>query len=261
MDRLDNEIREEMERLAETYTPPVRLKAAIDARTVPRLQPEGGRTMQKKNMIKAAAIAAACVALSGTTVYGIGRAQGWYSYGTAGQYTTLEQVEKAAEKVGLSVDLPEEFSNGFRFVEGSQQTFGRMDDTGGHMDAYQGVDAFYENANGESLSVTVEPIVPGDGDAGEDLPVETREIAPGIVAEYNVHQYMVVPPDYEVPEEILEREKTDPKFWLSYGSDTVEENENQSLSFTLDGQRYLLMGNDLSLDADGMFAMAEEIVG
>lgn len=257
-DDLDREIKRELKWTTEALFPSDRVKDRIDAAVAaPAFGREGEHSMKKNRVVKVAAIAAACVALSGTTVYAVSQANGWYAYSTPNEYTNYEDLSEAAERAGLTVDLPETFANGYTFREASVQTFGQSDDVGNHLNEYKGVEVYYENGDKEQISVSVEPIVDGQN-VGEDA-IETREIAPGVTAYYDSHEMLIVPPDYEVSEEDLARQETDSKFWISYGSEEVERKITQHVGFFQDGQKYLMLTFDNPMDADDLFAMASEI--
>ena len=50
-------------------------------------------------------------------------------------------------------------------------------------------------------------------------------------------------------------------FYISVGSQEVEIHQNQTVTWDKDGVHYQLLGFDLSLNAEEMLDMAEEIIG
>lgn len=255
--RFDRAIKREMEWATAQLFPSDAVKAEIDRRLAAESK-RGEHPMKKK--IKVAAIAAACLALPVTTVHAVSQASGWYAFSRANEYGHYEELEKAAERTGLTLRLPETFSNGYTFREAAVETFGQNDDVGNHLNEFQGVDVFYdftEDGETQTISISVEPIVDGQS-FGEDA-IETKEIAPGTTAYYDSYEMLVVPPDYEVSEEDLKRQETDSKFWISYGSDEVERKITQHVGFFIDGQKYMMLTFDNPITPDEMFAMASEI--
>lgn len=57
----------------------------------------------------------------------------------------------------------------------------------------------------------------------------------------------------------MNQEKDD--YFIAYGSDKVEIQKSAAVEWTKNGIRYQLIGFDLSLSADEMFDMAEEVMG
>ena len=258
-DALDDKIREALNESAGSIAPSDFIKGRIDAR-IDLLQDERNKGIYMINtkFIKAAAIVTACVALSGTAAYAVGTSQGWHGSSTAYEYTDYADISKAADKAGLNVDLPEAFSNGYSFEYTNVDEFGQLDDNGGRINKFKGVDVNYTKDGEPYINVSVEPVV-GNDDDPSDPPISEREIADGITAYYDSHEMLIVPPGYEVSEEDRKREQEDPKFWISEGSDEVEHNICTDVRFIMNGQKYLIMGFNLNLTPDEMFDMASEI--
>ncbi len=257
MSTTDDRIKEKLKDAVSELFPSEELKERIDAAvSASDMGTEREKKMRKKNVVKAAVVALACVALSGSTVYAVGQASGWYGSSTAYEYTAYSDLEKAAKKADLTLNLPEEFSNGYTFAYASVSEFGEQDELGNAMSSYKGVDVSYSRGE-ESVIVTVEP--PVGEDYGDDA-IEEREIAPGVTAYYDCHEMLILPnEDYELSPEDKERQENDPKFWVSYGSDQEERKIMSDVAFVMDGQNYLLMAVDSSLTAEDLFAMAGEI--
>ncbi len=259
MEWLDAEIRKKLNERAEGLFPEAAVKERIDAGIKEaKIVEIGGINMKNKKLVKAAAIIGACLALSGTTAYAVGHPALWVSHSLAHEYDDYADLERVEKRTGLTLDLLESFENGYVFEEAAVTHNSQLDDEGNTLNKYKSAYAKYSKPGEADIHINVEPEQTDTGD--DDGYIEAREIADGVVAEYDVHESLTVPPDYEVSEEDLEREKNDPKFWISYGSDEVERQIVSNVAFTIDGQRYSIMGFDLNMTADEMFDMAEEIV-
>ena len=213
--------------------------------------------MFKKRYIKAAAIALACLVLSGTAVYA-GRGMTWYGYGRPGEYTSYSGIGAAFEKAGIDASAPETLPHGFTFKEASINTFGQMDDGNKKISKYQGVDVYYTDAEGQKITLVIEPVVTGDSD---EEPVAQREIADGIVARFDSHEMLTVPSRDEVSEEDAMRELTDPKFWISEGGGSTETERQiyNNVRFEIGDVSYDILGFDLDLTQDEMFELAKAV--
>ena len=77
--------------------------------------------------------------------------------------------------------------------------------------------------------------------------------------EYRPDHYKFVPEDYELTAEdeaLLQQ----PGYFLSYGSDTVIEQDNHTLSWIKDGVDYSILDSGAKESPDTLFAMAEELI-
>ena len=259
---INHNITHEMHRAASGLQPSDACKAAIDEKiSTLASQPakKGENIMKKRNLAKAAAIAAAFVALSGTTVFAItNHRASMYGYSSSNyEYTDYEDLSKVEKKAGIQANVPERFTNGYTFEGAVIETFGELTETGEKASKYKGLSLTYTKGDSE-LNVMVEPDIGTDGD--HSTATETREIAPGIAAYYSRDTYLFVPDRSAVTEEDLKREESDPHFFISEGSDEPETNIYTGVSFTVGTTRYHIFSNDTEFSADEMFDMALEIV-
>ena len=80
-----------------------------------------------------------------------------------------------------------------------------------------------------------------------------------VQVEYRLDHYKFVPEDYELtPEDKAMLEQ--PGYYLSYGSDTVIEQDNHSLGWVKDGISYHILDSGAKENPDTLFAMAEELI-
>ena len=80
-----------------------------------------------------------------------------------------------------------------------------------------------------------------------------------VQVDYRLDHYKFVPVDYELtPED--EAMLQQPGYFMSYGSDTVIEQDNHSLTWVKDGIDYSILDSGAKENPDTLFAMAEELI-
>ena len=80
-----------------------------------------------------------------------------------------------------------------------------------------------------------------------------------VQVDYQLDHYKFVPEDYELtPEDKVMLEQ--PGYYLSYGADTVIEQDNHSLTWIKDGVNYHILDSGAKEIPDTLFAMAEELI-
>ncbi len=212
-----------------------------------RNSPERIARMNKKRIVTLALAAALILAL-GVTVCA---ASGFVSIGThampqTGEYTELSALPRVEKIVGYPLTVPESFSDGY--------VFSRLLVRG---EAVYGEDAAVEK---EFYAVHADYSMPGAPDRWLDIepylgpettePSERRTVG-GVEVRFSLDHYKVVPESYEKTTEDLEREAAG-HFYLSFGSNRIEEYDFAFASFVLDGVNYCLTdttGSPGSLDA------------
>ena len=81
----------------------------------------------------------------------------------------------------------------------------------------------------------------------------------GITMGYTSSMYKAVPPDYEPTEEDKKAMESG-RLQIGYGSAEIETSQYSRVVWVKDGIRYELMGFNVSLNADEMLQMAQEMV-
>lgn len=217
------------------------------------------RIYMKKFSVKLVATVCAVFALSCVTVLAAsGALSGWVGHNIAGsRVTSYEQMtEKLLPELEFTPQTVEKFDNGFAFKTADLGEFQAMDDDGNAFGKlYKNLMLEYQNADGEQvvLYVSNEPTV----DSAPGV-VETREVGDELL-EYREMPYLFVPPSYEVSEEDRAAEARG-EMYISVGSSEVERMVNCGVQWTMNGVRYNLFGWDLTLGAEGMLDMAEELL-
>ena len=216
----------------------------------------------KKKRIITFALAAVLVLALGVAAYanfGIPRSTGTHSMPLTAEYASLSDLPKVEKDVGYPVTAPERFSNGYTFaglrVEG-QAVFGESNEV---LAEYYGVHVDYTKPGAPKLYLDLSPVLELEGGGEAPAPNEQRN-ADGVTVDLNRDHYKVVPIDYEKTEDDLAREAAG-HYYVSFGSNEIEEYEMAFAGFTLDGVNYTLMDMEAGADSlDTLARMAAEII-
>ena len=232
------------------------LKDRID-RQILESQKEAGN-MKKFSMKKLViGVVAGCLLVSGGA-FAAGRVVSLSSHSFLWDaYRSYGEMDKAQAKLGYSVDTVEAFSNGYRFDQMFVNDVNGTDEDGNVIYTYKELGISYEKSGEPSVWLNAAKPVEPSGRTGE--PEATRQVE-GITLYYDMTTYKFVPPSYELTDEDQVKLERD-DFTISYGSSEVQEQTASNVTWVKDGVHYNLSGFDLSLGADEMFDMAEEVMG
>ena len=223
--------------------------------------PERTVCMKKKRVITFVLAAALILALgiSAYAIWGVPRSTGTHLMPKAAEYTSLSDLPKIEKDIGYKVTVPERFSNGYDFaglhVEG-EAVFGENNEV---LEEYYAVHVIYSDADASELTLHLSPMLDIESQSAPPAPNEQRTVN-GAVVNLNLDHYRVVPEDYEKTEEDLARESAG-HYYISFGSDEIEEYDMAFADFRLNGVTYTLM--DMAADQDSfdtLFQMAREII-
>lgn len=201
-------------------------------------------------------VAVGCLLVSGG-VFAAGRAT---SFGTSVYWTDMvrkyERLGEMEQKLGYQVDAVESFANGYRFQSMSVDEWDARDDDGNKVYTLKSLSINYEKKGEEGISLFIEKPV--------ETPVRDREpdatrVCGDITIYYDTITNKQVPPDYVLTDEDKAAEANG-DCYISVGTPKVEIHQNSNVSWNKDGIQYQLLGFDLSLSADEMLDMAEEIL-
>ena len=222
--------------------------------------PRKGKTMNIHNMIKKAAVVLAAVLILATTAYAADFMNIKSLATTSGRNYSRESykdVDKAMKKAGFEIAVPESFDNGYSFQNVHVGETGAYDEHGEELFTYADLMVYYRNPEGNALflSTHADREELSQGSRMPDLIQTIGEVQ----VEYRLDHYKFVPEDYKLtPEDEAMLEK--PGYYLSYGSDTVTEQDNHSLSWVKDGVSYHLLDSGAKETPDALFAMVEELI-
>lgn len=251
----DQTIKTALEQECGDISASLRLKARIDEQ-INRRQEE--KFMSRISMKKiAAGVAAACLFVSGSVF--AGHVSGFIMSGSsiyAPEYTSYEQMGKAEKKLGYACDYVESFDNGYRFAGAVITNMAAQDDNGNTLYTAKGLDVCYQKAGEADLSLAIEE---AREDGWKNLASDAARTSGNITMQYYVITNKFVPLDYELTDEDRENMEKD-NYNLAVGSDTVEISQSMHVIWEKDGISYDLFGFDVTLSADEMFDMAEQII-
>ena len=219
--------------------------------------------MKRKRIVTFALAAALMLVLgiSAFAIWGIPRFTGTHPMPKTAEYTSLSALPEIEKDVGYPVTVPEHFSNGYAFsmlrVDG-EAVFGESYEV---LKEYYSVHVTYTRDGEPDLSLSLSPVSEFESisEAPARTPSEQRTVS-GVTVDLNRDHYKVVPEDYEKTEDDLAQEAAG-HYYISFGSDQIEEREVASAEFKLDKVSYTLMdmaAKEASLDT--LTRMAGEII-
>lgn len=167
-----------------------------------------------------------------------------------------EVLKREMEKSGLDVNLPEQFTTGFRFQEVRTGEVEGTDDAGNLVMSFRELTAYYRNDNGQQVSLRMQPNLEEEGDTR--TPTASKTVG-GVTLNYYVDHYKFVPDGYE-PSEEEQQWMQQPGNYLSYGSDEVVESAFAFLNWKTAENDFSIADMTASINPDVLFAMAEEII-
>lgn len=219
--------------------------------------------MKRKRIVTFALAAALMLVLgiSAFAIWGIPRFTGTHPMPKTAEYTSLSALPEIEKDVGYPVTVPEHFSNGYAFsmlrVDG-EAVFGESYEV---LKEYYSVHVTYTRDGEPDLSLSLSPVSEFESisEAPARTPSEQRTVS-GVTVDLNCDHYKFVPEDYEKTEDDLAQEAAG-HYYISFGSDQIEEREVASAKFKLDNVSYTLMdmaAKETSLDT--LTQMAGEII-
>lgn len=227
---------------AEKITPSEGLLSRIHAECNHRKE----QTTMKGSISKKVVTIAAAICMLTVGCYAATQLTGIAGYSHT-EYTKYEDMSKAEKKAGFDAKLVETFSNGYTFICGGTGGEHGLDENGNSITkTYPAINATYEK-NGQSITLFVT-----DGDPAADA---GQTVASG----YDQQDCKFVPPDYEKTAEDLAKEASG-ELMISYGSDTVEENNAENYMWADGDIYYSLTAFDAHLGEETMQQMANELM-
>ena len=219
-----------------------------------------GRIMNLRKVMKKAAVVLAAVLILSTTAYATDFMNIKSLVTTGGKEyhsESYKDIGKAMKQAGFEITAPESFENGYAFRNVRVGETGAYDDHDKELFTYKDLVVYYKNPTGTTLSLFTHI-------DREELSQNSREpdltrIIGEVQVNYWLDHYKFVPVDYELtPED--EAMLQQPGFYLSYGADTVVEQDNHTLSWVKDGVDYSILDSGAKETPDALFAMAEELI-
>lgn len=213
-----------------------------------RLQRKENVPMKKKTVL--VAIAAVCILTVGAVAAGSSAV--WYSSSSSRpDYTTPPTVSQMEQTAGFSGIVPEGFSNGYVFDNGSNVS--NVLEQDGSREKFESFTMRYVCGE-NSLDLTLEPPVSTEV---EGQPVLTHN---GVDLYAHAFINRTVPDDYQMTREDLELEQAGEVYFNCDGEDHTVDHQVRSVSWTEDGVSYNLMQIDGPLTLEELETMTCEII-
>ncbi len=218
----------------------------------------GEKKLKQGKVIKyAAAIAAVCIIVPGT-VFAAGKVVSYNSSESrTGEDTSFEDMSSLQKKLGYEFKCVENFSNGYFFKSMNTAKVEKKDADADRVGTYMEWDGTYVRENAPDVNIYISK-VQAEEDENTQAPQETRQLD-GICISYAKDHYKFVPENYKLTQEDLANEKK-AHYFISEGTDSVEENEVSSVSWQEEGITYLISVYDTEMSPDDMISMAKEII-
>ena len=214
-------------------------------------------TMKNRRKISRILIAAAFICLLTVTAFAAEQARVKSVVVKNKVYNeNYEVLQQEMEKTGLDVNLPEEFTTGFQFQEVRTGEVEGRDDEENPVLTFRELTAYYQNDNGQRVSLRVQPNLAEEEDTR--TPVASKTVS-GVTLNYYVDHYKFVPEGYE-PSEEEQQWMQQPGNYLSYGSDEVTESTFAFLNWKTAENDFSIADMTAAINPDVLFAMAEEII-
>ena len=214
-------------------------------------------TMKNRKKFSRILIAAAVICLLSITAFAAERARVNSLVIKDKAYNeNYEVLKQEMEKSGLDVNLPEQFTTGFRFQEVRTGEVEGTDDAGTLVMSFRELTAYYRNDNGQQVSLRMQPNLAEEGD--NRTPTASKTVG-GVTLNYYVDHYKFVPDGYE-PSEEEQQWMQQPGNYLSYGSDEVVESAFAFLNWKTAENDFSIADMTAAINPDVLFAMAEEII-
>ncbi len=216
--------------------------------------------MKTKKVFRAALLAAVICVFCAATVFaisGIIHSTGTYPMAGTGEYTSLNALPEIEKRVGYEITAPRAFSNGYAFGRCTVTGEAAFDENNEVLREYYGVVIAYEKPGAETVTLNLSPVLTLSSAGERPAPTLTRAVD-GVEVRYSLDHYKLVPPDYEKTAGDLAAEAAG-HYYISFGSESIEEHDYEFASFVLNGAEYVIM--DTNADgADALFRMAAEVI-
>lgn len=203
-------------------------------------------------------VAVACM-LVGTTAFAAGKIASYRSW--ASNLTEEKDIAKSrdnAKELGVSLAIPETFSNAYTFNCSNSGGIEALDDNNQAVGNGKSFTATYVKEGCADIYLNVDPAF-DSLDAAESEKYQVKDIG-GMPVYFYSDTYKFVPTDYELTDEDKENmERLD--YEISYGSDEIMIQNCSGFIFEYESKTYNVLSFDSGLTIDEWAQMAEELIG
>lgn len=208
-----------------------------------------------KSKKKMALIAVAATLAMGITVFAAsGIISQWFSSSSSiPDYETLPSSEQVVKDIGYEALTIDEFSNGYKFANGSIKDNALEDKSGKVVEKFKSVTFRYEK-DGDEVIFSQDKF-----NSTVEINGEVITTIDDVNLYYTNFTNKFVPENYKMTDEDKKAEESG-ELVFSYGTDKVENIEVQSVSWVKESVRCQLMQLGGKLSADELTEMAKEII-
>ncbi len=235
--------------------PPQSFQRKVESTLASLPQEKEKNIMRIKKRFAIPVIALVAIVALGTGLLGTGKISSMIgSSNSLPTYTQLPTAAELSEDLDFTPTIPQAFENGYTFENGTIGTESGLDENGNTLDKHKRLDCLYKNG-GEEINLTVAKkwSIPHEEDGAV---VETYN---GMELIYTANIYKFVPGDYEMTAQDKADEASG-KYVFSFGTDEIEMEEVQGLTWIQNGLSYHLLASDSSLTQTDLVTMAKEII-
>lgn len=216
------------------------------------------KTMRRISKMWVAVAAVAAFILIPTCVYAVGQITGYASSLSMGHsYASYEEIDKAREDIGYTFHSVESFTNGYTIDKMDISDVDKLDDEMNRVETFSEYWGIYKKDGCEKINLIIHEVLPEA--ANEAARAMEQTVIDGITVDYLVDHYKYVPVDYEITAED-EANMAGEHYYISVGSDEVEEEDIMFTNWVQDGIRYSLMYSGTDLSSEDFFQMAAELI-
>lgn len=172
--------------------------------------------------------------------------------------TDFSAVESCAEEAGLNVNALETFTNGYTFQEVGVDKTAAIGEEDQKLYEFPELVISYEKEGLPSVNIYAEDAAYYGGH-DDTLTYDATRDCDGIEIQCYTVTNKFVPADYEMTDED-QANLDNPNYNLAYGSSEIEITESLNVCWVKDGVYYHMFGFDLTLSAEEMLDMAEEMI-
>lgn len=254
----DNRIRRAYDRIELSAESSARILSALESAS-PGEETNVKKMRKPLSVFVIAAILAVLMMGTAYAAFGKPAATGSHYMRGEGEYSSLADLPKVEKTVGYPVTAVESFSNGYTFDRlhiGGEAVY---DEDFNVLQEYYGVMLSYKKDGAPDVTVNLTPVLEIEGGSEAPAPTEWRE-ANGTAIRLSLDHYKLVPEDYEkTPED--EANIAAGHYYISYGSDEIEERDFAFAGFTLGEVKYVIMCDRAEeISFSDLAAMAGEII-
>ncbi|MBD7912490.1 MULTISPECIES: hypothetical protein [Clostridium] len=225
-----------------------------------------GVFVMKHRLLKPKTVIIAGMLIVATTVTCVAATNHFAMFSSSSRQTEVKNFpskDKVKESAGFIPKYVEAFNNGFKFNTFNYSNNEIRDDKGAAVEKYKGADFDYtKEGSKKNQSLTVYAKKIDQKYLDEDTLKNTVTVEyKGINIEYTSNQYKAVPEGYKPTDEEKELQNKG-LLQIGYGSDEIEVNQNQTVTWYEDGISYCILNVDYTeLSQDDMINMAKEVIG